>query len=119
MNWFCERAWNELPEERKHSINKQNLEHISCWLRERASYLRSNDKTREAEYSDEMANSLMRVYYLYRRCDYEGHTMDENVAIENFELDDEEALFELLLRVQTGEISCRSMAREIVKRANK
>jgi len=37
--------------------------------------------------------------------------------IDNFSLDDKEALVDLLLRVQLGEISCRRMASEIVKRA--
>ena len=41
---------------------------------------------------------------------------DEAATINDFRLDDKEALVELLLRVQAGFISCRRMASEIVKR---
>ena len=37
-------------------------------------------------------------------------------TIDDFALDDKEALVDLLLRVQSGHISCRRMASEIVKR---
>ena len=37
-------------------------------------------------------------------------------TIDDFALDDKEALIDLLLRVQSGNISCRRMASEIIKR---
>ena len=42
--------------------------------------------------------------------------MDNTATIDDFRLDDKEALVDLLLKVQAGLISCRRMASEIVKR---
>lgn len=42
--------------------------------------------------------------------------MDNKATIDDFRLDDKEALVDLLLKVQAGLISCRRMASEIVKR---
>ena len=42
--------------------------------------------------------------------------MDNTATIDDFRLDDKEALVDLLLKVQAGFISCRRMASEIVKR---
>ena len=42
--------------------------------------------------------------------------MDNTATLDDFRLDDKEALVDLLLKVQAGLISCRRMASEIVKR---